>query len=244
MIIRNILFVIHLFILVFITGSPAPCQYVDLLLDRFAHYPFTEKASDISGFDNHGLVYGASLTDDYLGGEGNAYYFDGLNDHINCGSNLETLSLKVTVTCWIKTTSTMENSHIVSKYDFSSDAGFILGIQNGLAKWAGRAGTGQFIRISSVTKIDDNHWHCIAGMVDGDTWTLYVDGVLENQVETGLESTGLSTTAPLTIGYYYTGEDGNHRYYKGAIDNVLIYGRALNECELNFLFTGEPYGPR
>lgn len=157
---------------------------------------------------------------------------------------MEVLSSAVSVTCWIKTDNTKENSHIVSKYDFSSDAGFILGTQDGLAKWAGRMGTGQFIRMTSGTRIDDNQWHCLVGVVDEDTWSLYVDGFLENQVQTGAETTDLSSSASLTIGYYFKGDDGDHRFYKGSIDNVIIYRRALNECELNILFTGEPYEAR
>jgi hypothetical protein len=242
--IRNYLYIIHMALLILTTGSSIHGQYLDLLWERFAHYPFSGDARDISGFDNHGLVNGALLSEDHMGEGGSAYYFDGLDDYINCGSNLEFLSSTVTVSCWIKTEADMENSHIVSKYDFSSDAGFILGTQEGLAKWAGRNGTGQFIRITSGTKIDDNKWHSLIGVVDGDTWTLYVDGVRENQVESGSESVGLSTTVPLTIGNNFLGDDGDHRYFEGSVDDVIIYGRAMNECELHILSTGEPYEAR
>jgi hypothetical protein len=227
--------------------SPGPAlnaQFVDLLWERLAHYPFSGNASDISGFENHGSVNGATLVEDYRGGTGNAYYFDGLDDYIDCGNGMTQLSSAVTVSCWIRTGADMENSHIVSRYNFASDGGFILGTEDGLVRWAGRIGEGRFIKITSMTRIDDDTWHCLAGVVDGDRWSLYVDGVLENQLVTGDQGSDLSTTAPLTIGCCFGGESDDRQYFMGSVDNVLIYGRALNECELEFIFTGAPYGPR
>jgi len=230
--------------LVISTGSGMYAQYVDLLWERLAHYPFHEDARDISGFDNHGIVKGAILTEDYLGGAGAAYYFDGQDDYILCGNNFESLDSAITVSCWIKTDVAGGNSHIVSKYDFVSDAGVILGTQDGFAKWAGRMGSGQFIRVTSATRINDNRWHNLTGIVEGGTWLLYVDGILENQVQTGAAQTTLSTAAPLSIGYYFKGDEGDYQFFKGSIDNVIIYGRALNACELDFLLGIYPDIPR
>jgi hypothetical protein len=225
------------------SGSILDAQYVDLLRGRLAHFPFTEDARDISGFENHGEVNGATLTQGY-GGVGGAYYFDGTNDYIYCGTKLAPLPSAVTVSCWIRTDSATDNSHVVSKYDFSSDGGFILGIQDGYVRWAGRIGSGQFIRITSSVRIADHQWHCLAGVVNGGTWSLYVDGVLENHVETETQAPELTTTTPLTIGCYSRGDEGETEFFRGCIDNVLIYGRALNDCELETLFTGTTYGPR
>lgn len=219
-------------------------QHMDLLWERLVHYPFTGDARDISGFDNHGTVVGATLTLDVQGSPESAYAFDGMDDYIDCGDGVGSISSSVTVSCWVKIDTALENSHIVSKYNFLSDGGFILGTQNGLISWSGRIGTGQFIRMTSLSRIDDGQWHFLAGVVDGSTWLLYVDGNIENRVETGVAETVLSNTSPLTIGLYYAGDHGNHRYFKGSVDEVIIYGRALNDCELEFLFSGEPYGAR
>jgi hypothetical protein len=225
-------------------GTILNAQFVDLLWERLAHYPFSGDAQDISGFENHGSVYGATLVEDYRGGTGNAYFFDGLDDYIDCGNGMVPLSSAVTVSCWIKAGPELDNSHIVSRYDFASDGGFILGTQDGLVRWAGRMGAGRFIKITSMTRIDDDRWHCLAGVVNGNRWSLYIDGVLENQLVTGDQESDLSTTASLTIGCYCGGESDDRQYFRGSVDNVLIYGRALNECELEFIFSGTPYGPR
>ncbi|MFH0759431.1 MAG: LamG domain-containing protein [Bacteroidota bacterium] len=222
-------------------NSPgAIAQYGDLLLERIAHYPFSIDARDISGMGNHGIVSGALFTSEDFEGDGHSYYFDGVDDKIVCRSSGLEISSSVTVSCWIKTDISTENRHIVSKYNLDSDGGFILGIQEGYAKWAGRMGTGQFIRMTSASRVDDKRWHSLIGMVSQGHWYLYVDGILEGLVETGSISTDLSADAPLTFGYPSSGDSENQWHYEGLLDQVIIYGRPLNDCELEILVSGIP----
>ena len=231
-------------LLVAFTTSGLHAQFMDLHLERVAHYPFSVQATDISGLDNHGEVYGAIPGPGYDGETEGAYQFDGADDHIYCGNGLPAITETITVTCWIRTETSVASSHIVSKYDFLSDGGFILGTENGYAKWAGRIGTGQFFRMTSASKINDGQWHFLAGVVEGSMWLLYVDGILQNQLDTGSESTDLSNQAPLVVGAHLQGEEGSEQHFNGLIDNIIIYRRLLNECEMEFLFTGEPNGAR
>ncbi|HCL06907.1 MAG TPA: hypothetical protein DHW64_13550, partial [Chitinophagaceae bacterium] len=70
-------------------------------------------------------------------------------------------------------------------------------------------------------------WHHVAATYDGAFMRIYIDGVLANQ----MAITGSITvnTNPLTIGYQngYTNE-----YYKGKLDEVKIWHRALSACEI------------
>jgi hypothetical protein len=235
-----------LYVLFLLTGSAAElrAQYMDLLLERVAHYPFSDAASDISGFDNHGTIHGALPADGFNGETGGAFRFDGLDDHIACGNGLPSLSTQITVACWIRADTSLKNSHIVTKYDFLSDAGFILGTEDGSAKWAGRTGNGQYIRMTSRSSINDGSWHFVAGMIDGPQWLLLVDGSIENQLNTGNANPSLSNNTTLYIGAFEAGEQGMQQHFRGTVDNVIIYNRILNDCELQFLFTGSPHGPR
>jgi hypothetical protein len=219
-------------------------QYVDLLWERIAHYPISNGADDISGYNNHGLVSGATPSADRWGNPNQAYYLDGLDDRIFCGYALEPISSAVTVTCWVRTDDASDYAHLISRYDFTADRGFILGTQDGQLKWSGRIGSGQFITMSSVSRIDDNQWHHVMGVIEGSTWSVYVDGTLENQIETGWLQTELHCSEPLTIGMYHRGDGGNHRHFKGYIDGVIIYRRALNACEIEMLYRGEVYPAR
>ena len=231
-------------ILALFVAISADAQYVDLLWERLAHYPFSNGSEDISGNGNHGTVQGAVPSEDYREGAGNSYYFDGVDDHIDCGNGLPATLTAVSVSCWIRTDQGEGDAHVVSKVDLASLAGFILGTQEGKVKLAGFDGSGQFIKLVSSSRIDDDRWHCLVGVVEGNSWSLHVDGTLENQVITGQGVTALATSTPLTIGCYFTDNDGNHQYFRGMIDEVLIHGRALNECELEVIYTGEPYPPR
>jgi hypothetical protein len=224
--------------------GPVNAQYVDLLWDRIAHYPIIEGADDISGYNNHGLVSGANLADDRWGNADHAYYFDGIDDRIFCGYNLEPLTSSLTVACWIRIDDSNRYSHIISKYDFTSDGGFILGIEDGLVRWSGRIGSGQFISMTSATRIDNDQWHHIMGVIDGPTWSVYVDGILDMQIETGYLHTNLQCSEPLTVGMYHRGDGGDHRYFKGTIDGILIYKRVLNACEIEGLYSGVSHSTR
>lgn len=228
-------FITGLFLLITL---PLDAQYMDLLWERIAHYPLNNDATDISVYENHGRVYGASLATDRHGTDGQAYSFDGLNDYILCGTYMGTLSSQVSVSCWIKTDGSGDYSHIVSKYDYSADGGFILGVQDGLAIWAGRVGSGKYIRISSRSRIDDNQWHHLIGIINNSNWWLYIDGVLENHTNIEYRRTNLDCSAPLTIGMFYGGDQGNLHPFSGSVDEVILYRRPLNDCEIEFLFTG------
>ena len=54
----------------------------DLSTGLIAWYPFDGNASDMSGSENHGTVYGASLGTDRHGQPNKAYIFDGVDDYI------------------------------------------------------------------------------------------------------------------------------------------------------------------
>lgn len=240
---RGTLF-IFLSLLTAFGGNRLRAQYVDLTWDLVGHYPLDGDARDISGYGNHGSIAGAIPAEDRQGMPDRAYYFDGIDDHINCGRALEPVTSAVTVSCRVKVEPGSRACHIVSKYDFTADAGFILGLQDGLVRWAGRIGSGLFIHLNSSTRVDDGNWHHLLGMVDGSSWYLYVDGVLENRLETGFPGTDLNCTAPLTLGMHYYSDNGDHRYFRGVLDDVLIFRRALNPCEMEILNNGNIFVER
>ncbi len=60
----------------------------DLNDGLIAYYPFNGDANDESGNGNNGTVYGATLTMDRFGNTSSAYSFDGINEYINVGQNI------------------------------------------------------------------------------------------------------------------------------------------------------------
>jgi len=86
--------------------------------------------------------------------------------------------------------------------------------------------------------ISDDTWHHIAGVREGTAMSLYVDGELVNSEVQTIEN--VDNVFDMIIGaqfpraeYYY------HNFFKGALDDIRIYARALNECEVEALFSGK-----
>ena len=68
-------------------------------------------------------------------------------------------------------------------------------------------------------------WHLVTATFDGTTGTLYVDGVV---VASDTFTAPAITNFPLYIGTYYGGGSG----WKGSIDDVRLYSRALTSAEV------------
>jgi len=69
----------------FLTSSFAQAPTVGLV----GYYPFDGNANDMSGNSNHGIPQnGVTLTTDRFGNANKAYSFDGMNDFITCGTNI------------------------------------------------------------------------------------------------------------------------------------------------------------
>jgi hypothetical protein len=160
-----------------------------------------------------------------------ALQFDGVNDYIDCG-NPSALNIqdKITLACWIKVASfTRAGQAILAKGDNSYRLS--------------RSNVGNFIQMSlsgtsvgwfdGATEVTDNEWHHIAGTYDGSNATLYVDGV----ADTSVPATGKISTSSYNL---FIGENSQQRgrYFKGLMDDVWIYARALSESEVHAAMLG------
>ena len=168
-----------------------------------------------------------------LPGPGNNLPFNGINTYINCGTSDRGITKTVTAEAWIKTTSSAIQ-FAVTKYANSlpsfSESGFQLGTSGGQAGMFGRLGLNNyFFSGLSSTFVNDGRWHHLAGEVDGNTWRIYVDGVLENSNTYTYTGGSLSTPEPMTIGAYtYT----SSFYFDGEIDEVRVWRTARSQAEI------------
>ena len=78
-----------------------------------------------------------------------------------------------------------------------------------------------------------NSWHHIVGTFDGTIANLYIDGDLKSSSDPVTYSVA-NNDAPLGIGQEVTGASG---HFKGLIDNVMVFNRALSNEEVEELFT-------
>ena len=77
-----------------------------------AYYPFNGNANDESGNGHHGVVNGATLTNDRGGIASKAYSFDGSNDYMNMGQVLFPNNA-FTVGLWVNATSSSQWKHVI-----------------------------------------------------------------------------------------------------------------------------------
>lgn len=90
-------------------------------------------------------------------------------------------------------------------------------------------------------------WHHVAGVYDGSSIKLYVNGqlVVDPIFQTGIITPMLETSF-LTIG----SEDGRtnephligQRYFHGLIDEVELYNRALSESDIQAIYNAGSVG--
>jgi len=90
-------------------------------------------------------------------------------------------------------------------------------------------------RINSVAAVNDHEWHHVAGTYDGTMARLYVDGRLDGTLAT----TGAiaKNTQKVLLG---ANSEQTARLWKGSIDEVQIYTRALTEPEVRYLADQTP----
>ncbi len=192
-------------------------------------------ANDSSGNNNNGTVNGnpAWVAAGKIGG---CIDFDGTNDYIDCGNSASLSPTDgITLAVWLKTPGmTTTWAVFISKGDTGSS--FRLG-RNG-------TGTSVHFGLNGVTasgnpwfdgtrNVSDNEWHHVAGTYDGTTMRLWVDGTQD----TTLAATGKITVSSTRV-YISENADSAGRYFKGMMDDVRVYNRALTQDELAQVMVG------
>ncbi|NQV33334.1 MAG: discoidin domain-containing protein [Phycisphaeraceae bacterium] len=202
-----------------------------------AHWTLDETegltAADSSGYGNHGELIGMTGTEWTTGHASGALEFDG-TQIVNCGTgNSLGFSGNVTISAWVKMNADNTDVYmgIGGKLRSGPSQGFALvrHSSNVFRLWADN-GAGELagFEADSDATYTDTEWHHVAGVVDGSTSTLYVDGVKQAKQGVGLSMTNSGQHAYIGIQY----SEDTIRMWDGLIDDVRIYYRALSEQEI------------
>lgn len=202
----------------------------------FANYKFDGDANDISGKGNNGTINGgATFTSDRFGTANKALNFDGVDDHVSVTNN-NTLSgfNEVTVSAWVANNlpNATEGS-VIGKWFQQVGSGFnsyIMGLSN--TQYYG-AFSMSAPTIYAPNAQAQNSWVHLVYTHDATGDKLFINGYL-----------GASNTNAGTINYSTTnlllGADTNMgtlwRFFKGKIDDVRLYNRALSRLEVQQLY--------
>ncbi len=222
----------------------------DVCLDNglVAYYPFNGDADDESGYGNHGTVNGATLTEDRFGNCNSAYSFDGINDYIVVSDN-DLLELpKISTLClWFKIpTGGLYPNVFVSKYqsDTPSEDGYRVLIDGeGKLGISVKEGLGRDLEHYREPFVDFGEWTFFCFVVDDDQRiNCYYNGTKVWTSDYILQPSG-GNSRDLLFGasHYFDGTISPYTHLQGALDDVRIYRRALNESEIQALFNaGDP----
>jgi hypothetical protein len=205
-----------------------------------AYYKFDEPSGDIaidsSDKQHTGTVVGASRV---MGKSRGALRFDGTS-YVTALSN-EDLDLPVqelTLAVWLKPERTLaQMSHPwpmpIYRALYENSTGYALMATLSETDLFGlrlhhQAGVGRRIEANINTPLIPMEWVHAAGVYDGSTATLYLDGIAVAQVNTGPISVRNAAASPLVLG----------RGFEGIMDEVRIYHRALRRTDIFGLAQG------
>lgn len=194
-------------------------------------YQFDKNSADSSSYGNDGTLMGPTPAMDRFGNDSLAYHFDGINDRIQISSysNMSPVSA-VTIATWIKT-GTVPISNQQWIYDrIAGNDGFGLRVNTlGQARLTINGGQQDVV---STTVITDNVWHHVVATYDRNDGFLrmYIDGILE--ASSSFSSFISYSPEPRNSigGSTHLGD-----FYTGDMDDLRIYNRAINPCEIRFL---------
>ncbi len=205
-------------------------------------------AVDAVGTNNGALQNGAAFA---AGQVGLAFSLDGIDDFVTIPhhTNLNPAG-PFSVDAWIKANpvqlSPDQQFLIVDKsHGWSDGTGWALqGNPNGtVAFFFGKGGASgdpaNFPGVSTLVSVLDNQWHHLAGVFAGSRFEIYLDGALNNTNAFG--GTPVNNTRDASLGRSWGG-GAPTRHFRGLIDEVSFYNRALTTNEIAALFTAGSAG--
>lgn len=198
-----------------------------------AHYPFDGNANDLSTNAINGTPYNAVYSTGVYGVPNTSILFNGSDtSYTDCGPDNRGITDTIAIGVFVRTTFNGIGD-IVSKYDPGSDEGYHFQISLGKIRLAGRDGSGNYRQTGfSTTAINDSSWHHVIGVVQGNTWLLYVDCNLEGAQSNATVNPDISSVAELGIGKDVF---SNQKFLDCEVDEVRIYNRPLTSDERDSL---------
>jgi len=205
------------------TTNPAPEPVVFLNMNEGGG----RYVLDLSGMGVSGTIYGASRTRN--GACGGALQFNGIDGYMAIPfSSKNHPEKEITVDLWFLIYS-YERQVLISSYN---EKGYRIAFDDGGDLWwtISTDGSGDISVPVQHESIPPNQWHHVAGTYDGRIAKIYLDGVLRNSVE-GTGAIHYTYSNYVTLGVD-AGKDDRpdpqcNGFFKGGLDEVRIYNRAL-----------------
>lgn len=227
---------------------------VNLSQGLVLHLPFNGNSNDVSGNGNNGIITGATLTNSQNGSVNSAYSFNGISDFIQIANSasLNFPNDSFTLYALVKPTGFYSgschgniildkgsNDNIPGWYELGFSDVFSSTFTNCNSPLNTSQQTFSSLRYNATSSggvnfnqyLSLNNWYCVIAISDGLTINTYVNGTLVLSRNIG-GPLGANSDI-LTIG-----KKNNATYpywFKGIMDEIRIYNRAINVQEINAL---------
>ena len=176
---------------------------------------------DLSGYDNHGVLDGAT----YSSNGGGSISFDGTNDRVTIpDDNSLDFTSEITISYLLEKTGTLINSPYIVKGGSSRNFSTWIG-QDGGIDIDNEPGGNEFRPLYIDTSTGGEEWIQITLTIENNTIKTYVNGTLKNSRSGSL---GSVNNLSLIIGYL----EAWNFYGKGKIKNLLLYNQALTDSQI------------
>jgi Concanavalin A-like lectin/glucanases superfamily len=220
-----------------------------------AYYPLNSNVNDESGNGHDASVNGdITWVKDRFGRPNRACHFNGANASVfiadSSGNlNFNTTTQSYSISCWVKLDSLIASRDMEIIMDRGTQAvqptSYDIFYRGTLGRFVADAWDGVTnIIVPSQTKPIAGQWYHLVMVADQRKISLYVNGVRE------LSEDGASYPDSIpsffantnngekirTIGDFYPTSVNGHHYFDGAIDDIIIYNRALSEDEIQNLY--------
>lgn len=208
------------------------------------YYPFSGVSNDSSGFNRHLQNTGAVLTAGINGQANTAYYFSGsanmqYTNSQDIGANLFLPVLSVSL--WFKAPPdfwAFDPNEGPCLFNISGDWGDNEGVMLYLSK--GDTSARVQCNVNTVgrqlkARILLNTWNHVVFLYDGTVMKFYLNGKLADSLSVAGQITYSSAYKTLGVGMW-NAVVGYEHYFKGSIDQIRAYKRALSPQEISALY--------
>ncbi|MBP6825269.1 MAG: hypothetical protein KA165_01810 [Saprospiraceae bacterium] len=205
--------------------------------DLVAEYKFAGNANDATQFGNHALG-GAVPTKDRFGYGSNAYQFNGANSLLAANS-VQLNTDYTTISFWVKA----DEFPVSGEVYLLSNGGYqerwkISMPSHGKPVFTTHSNGACCSDLDSGTPLTVGTWAHVIMVHDGTKDIIYLNGAKVNEKNVG--GTLDKTNYPLGIGYDPIGAGS---YFKGSLDEVQVYNRALSGVEVAALYAAQNTAP-
>ena len=156
--------------------------------------------------------------------------FDGTNDHVNTAHNSAFNTNTFTLEANFKTSSTIDNQPIISKYNNTDNNGFSLQLtSDGRIRFYYAVANVTSTVNGTTTGLNDGNWHNVAVTLENSTLLIYLDGALEKEFIYANVPDAPTNNESLFLGF--SGYSG--AYFDGDLDEIRFWSRSVCIDELN-----------